>query len=120
MTCSRHNWSSTLLSDGGSAGSCECTSILLTINNQVVYGLVHRLQVFHIVELYQERQPLMLMQVIECRLSRHRKAFSKSMHRSCKEWYLILAHILTFFDLQKYNIFLIQTNNNSKRSFFIL
>jgi hypothetical protein len=40
------------------------------------------------------------------------------MHRSCKEWYLVLAHILTFFDLQKYDIFLIQPNNNSKNSFF--
>ena len=117
MTCSRHNLSSTLLSDGGPAGSCERTSILLTINNQVVDGLVHRLQVFHIVELYQERQPLILVQIIERRLSRHSEAFSKSMHRSCKEWYLILAHILTFFDLQKYDIFPIQPNNNSKMSF---
>ena len=89
---SRHNQSSTLLSDGGWAGSCERTSILLTINNQVVDGLVHRLQVFHIVELYQERQPLMLVQIVERRLSRHREAFAKSMHRSCKVWYLILAH----------------------------
>ncbi len=93
---SRHNLLSTLLSDGELAGSCERTSILLTINNQVVNGLVHRLQVFYIVELYQERQPLMLVQIIERRLSRHREAFPKSMHRSCKEWYLILAHILTF------------------------
>ena len=38
----------------------------------------------------------MLVQIIERRLSRHREAFAKSMHRSCKEWYLILAHILTF------------------------
>lgn len=53
-----------LLSDGGVAGSCERTSILLTINNQVVDGLVHRLQVFHIVELYQERQALMFVQII--------------------------------------------------------
>ena len=53
-----------LLSDGGMAGSCERTSILLTINNQVVDGLVHRLQVFHIVELYQERQALMFVQII--------------------------------------------------------
>ena len=57
------------------------------------------------------------VQIIECRLSRHREAFAKSMHRSCKVWYLILAHILTFFDLQKYNIFLIQPNNNSKSNF---
>ena len=85
-----------LLSDGGLAGSCEGTSVLLTINNQVVDGLVHRLQVFYIVELYQERQALMLVQITECRLSRHRKAFAKSMHCCCKEWYLILAHILTF------------------------
>ena len=45
----------------------------------------------------------MLVQIIERRLSRNREAVAKSMHRSCKEWYLILAHILTFFDLQKYN-----------------
>lgn len=91
-----HSWSTTLLSDGVSAGSCERTSILLAINNQVVDSLFHRLQVFYIVELYQERQPLMLVQIIECRLSRHREAFAKSMHRSCKVWYLILAHNLTF------------------------
>lgn len=93
---SRHSWSNTSLSDGELAGSCERTSILLAINNQVVDGLFHRLQVFYIVELYQECQPLMLMQIIECLLSRHREAFAKSMHRSCKVWYLILAHILTF------------------------
>ena len=78
------------------ASSCQCTSVLLADDEQVVDSLVHRLQVFHIVELYQECQPFMLVQVIERRLSRHREAFPKSMHRSCKVWYHILAHILTF------------------------
>ena len=73
---------------------------------------IHRLQMFDIVELNQERQSLILVQIVERRLSRHCETLSKSLHRNRQKRYLILAHrrfcsmlqfakIHTYFDLVK-------------------
>ena len=75
------------------APSCQCPSILLADDEQVIDCLIHRLQVLHIVKLYQERQSLMLVQIAEGRLPRHVVAPSECLNACRQEGYFVLTHI---------------------------
>ena len=71
--------------------SVKIHSVLLTNNEEVVNCLIHRLQMLHIIKLYQERQSLVLMQITERSLSCHGEALPKGIYARRQERNLILS-----------------------------
>ena len=74
----------------------------MTNNEEVVNCLIHRLQMLHIIKLYQERQSLVLMQITERILSCHGEALPKGIYARRQERNLILAHLSIIYNMLLY------------------
>ena len=71
-----------LVSDDVKAGSYKYSSVLLTYDEQVFYGFVHRLDMLNVVEFYQKCQYLMLLQIAVGCLPSHSKPLPESVYAS--------------------------------------
>ena len=72
---------------------CQCPSILLADDEQVINSLIHRLQVFHIEEFDKECQSFMLVQISERRLPGHGETLGEGLNAGREIRNLVLAHI---------------------------
>lgn len=71
-------------------------------NKQVVYSVIHRLQMLHIIEFYEERDSFILVQILEGCLSRHGKPPAEGLYACRQIWYLVLAHVFLVLFLYAY------------------